>query len=235
MNDLYQAKVEQNVEYYGFVRTDVTDFIANYFSQHKISKQSCNALEVGSGGGGTGRLIKEKFGISKYTGVELMPEIALSAKKNIDISICGDFEKMMEVNNFEGIDKEKYGMILFLDTLEHLYHPWNVLKKVRNWMDDDGYLVLSIPNSGHISIIKKLLTDKFQYEKSGLLDFTHIRFFTFSTIKKMLEDNGYEIAEYTTLNDFKILKIKLFNFITFGAFKKQFISSYTLIAKKKKA
>ncbi len=139
---------------------------------------------------------------------------------------------MLESIDLKGVDKEKYNMILFLDTLEHMYNPWTVIKSVHGWLEDDGFLVVSIPNSGHISIIKKLLTDKFHYEKSGLLDVTHIRFFTFSTIKKMLNDNGYEIAAYTTLNDLKILKIKLFNFFTFNIYKKQFIISYTVIAKK---
>ncbi len=235
MNELYTIKLEENIEYYGYVRTDVTDYMSSYFLANTISKKNSNALEVGCGAGGTGKLIKEKFGIAKYVGVELVPEIAVKAEKNLDTAICGDFEKMIANNALSGVDENKYGLVLFLDTLEHMYDPWMVLKKVRNWMAEDGYLVISIPNAGHISVVKKLLTDKFQYEKSGLLDLTHIRFFTFFTIKKMLEDSGYEIAGYTTLNDLAIFKIKLFNFLTFGVFKKQFVISYTMIAKKKKA
>lgn len=232
MNDLYLSKIEQNSDYYGYERNDVINYVSEYFFKNKISKKISTVLEVGCGDGGTGKIIKEKFGVNKYVGVELMQEIANKAEKNVDKAICGDFEKMLESGNLQGIDKDRYDMILFLDTLEHMYNPWTAIKKAREWLNEDGFLVLSIPNAGHISIVKKLLRDKFAYEKSGLLDITHIRFFTFSTIQKMLNDNGYEIAGFTTLNDLSITKIKLFNFFTFNFFKKQFIISYTVIAKK---
>lgn len=232
MNDLYLSKITQNSDYYGYERHDVINYINRYFKENNVSKKINTVLEVGCGDGGTGKLIKEKFKVNKYVGVELMDTIALKAEKNIDKAICGDFEKMLSSQNLNGIDKERYDMVLFLDTLEHMYNPWTVIKSVRDWLSEDGFLVLSIPNAGHISVIKKLVTDKFQYEKSGLLDITHIRFFTFFTIEKMLNDNGYEIAGFTTLNDLSIKKIKLFNFLTFNIFKKQFIISYTLIAKK---
>lgn len=231
MNELYSSKTDS--DYFDYERLDIADYLQKLATEKLVSFNFNQVLDVGCGGGATGSLMKRRFPVKKYVGVELMPDVAKRAESKIEQVLVGDFEKMLSDKNLSGLDQSKFGLILFLDSLEHMYNPWEVIKQTKHWLEPDGHFVLSIPNAGHISVIKKLATDKFQYEKSGLLDFTHIRFFTFSTIKKMLDDNNCEIVAYTTSNDFRLPKIKLFNLLTFNLFKKLFIVSYTLIVRKK--
>lgn len=104
------------------------------------------------------------------------------------------------VGNEEGnIDKfywskylaeNKYDFIIFADVLEHLYNPQCVLLKCKKLLKNDGSILVSIPNIAHNSIILNLLRDEFCYTEAGLLDDTHIRFFTYNTFMRMLREVG---------------------------------------------
>jgi len=87
----------------------------------------------------------------------------------------------------------KYDYIIFADVLEHLYDPWTILLEVKYHLKDDGYILMSIPNIGHNAVIIDLLNDKFDYREVGLLDNSHIRFFTEKSLKEMIEKVGLKI------------------------------------------
>lgn len=104
------------------------------------------------------------------------------------------------VGNIESIDLEdilgqrQFDVITFADVLEHLYDPTAALQKVRPYLKEDGYIVASIPNIAHCSVIYELAQGQFQYRSLGLLDDTHIRFFTKSSIYHTFEKAGYLIV-----------------------------------------
>lgn len=106
----------------------------------------------------------------------------------------GDIENYNWVEDLQHWNS-KFDFIIFADVLEHLNDPWKVLSNARQFLKDDGYILISVPNVSHNSIIIDLLNDKFEYREIGLLDNTHIRFFTRSSLKAMVEQSGLEIVK----------------------------------------
>ncbi len=176
--------------YYESARKDVIDFIFRHNLPHE------RILEIGCAKGLTGRIIRKLGKTSEYIGIEISEEATSEAKKHIDKVIVGDIEKI----NLEdyGIKKDSIDLILCLDVLEHLYNPWKVLSDLQEYLRYGGYLVASIPNVQNISIINSLVNGRWSYEEAGLLDSTHIRFFTLHEIINMFSISGLspEIVEY---------------------------------------
>ena len=83
--------------------------------------------------------------------------------------------------------------IIFGDVLEHLHNPQAVIRYCRTLLEDEGYILTSIPNLMHISVMKQLLSGHFIYEDSGLLDRTHIHFFTYKEIVQMFMDEDFQL------------------------------------------
>ena len=107
----------------------------------------------------------------------------------------GDIEKYFWLET-----REKYDFIIFADVLEHLIHPENVLKACKKVIAERGIVLVSIPNISHNSIIIELLNDKFEYNSTGILDNTHLRFFTRDSFGKMALSIGWVIIEEKAKN-----------------------------------
>jgi 2-polyprenyl-3-methyl-5-hydroxy-6-metoxy-1,4-benzoquinol methylase len=90
-----------------------------------------------------------------------------------------------------------YDAFLFGDTLEHLVDPGALLRKLLPRLAPDGALVVSIPNIGNWTTRFGLLLGRFDYADRGILDRTHLRFFTLRTAKALLEDAGYRVVSTT--------------------------------------
>lgn len=101
----------------------------------------------------------------------------------------GDLEQIFW---FEKLKCEKYDFIIFADILEHLKSPEKVLILCQQLLKDEGSIIISVPNLAHNSIIFSLLSNKFFYNETGLLDSTHIHFFTYHSLKDMIEKCGYK-------------------------------------------
>lgn len=182
MNPLSLAKPSS---YYGHVRQDVLGVI----QRAKIT--ATNAVELGCGDGSTGAAIKKLLGITKYVGIEVEFDASQKARTVLDNVYCDDISGRMAITFREA---RKLDLLVALDVLEHLYDPWTPLSLWAKQMDVGGHLVTSIPNIQHISIIASLANGHFQYTAEGLLDATHVRFFTFESIESMLKDCGLEIV-----------------------------------------
>lgn len=89
---------------------------------------------------------------------------------------------------------EKFDYIIFADVLEHLFDPESALTKAKSYLNGAGSIWISIPNIGHNSVLIDLYQNKFEYRKTGLLDDTHIRFFTRSSLTSMVERCGLSVA-----------------------------------------
>lgn len=108
----------------------------------------------------------------------------------------GDAEKYVWAEKLAG---QKYDFIIFADVLEHLHNPEKILGDCRNFLKDNGVILISVPNMANNNIILSLLNDEFNYTPTGLLDDTHIRFFTYKSLLKMVNGLGYGISyiDYT--------------------------------------
>lgn len=97
---------------------------------------------------------------------------------------------------------DKFDVVVAADVLEHVYEPLSVLTAMKGFLNEDGYMVISIPHVGHSAIHACLLEEDFEYSDFGLLDRTHIRFFGIRNIQKLFEDAGMKIihAEFVVRN-----------------------------------
>jgi 2-polyprenyl-3-methyl-5-hydroxy-6-metoxy-1,4-benzoquinol methylase len=89
----------------------------------------------------------------------------------------------------------RFNRVLLLDVLEHLRRPQEIVKECHAVLKRDGFLIVSVPNVANIAIRLMLLFGRFNYTERGILDKTHVRFFTRKTARRLLEENGYSIVE----------------------------------------
>lgn len=156
-----------------------------------IKDEPNEILEIGCSTGATGKIIKEKFPNCKYYGIEIEPKAAEIASKFLDKTFNVNVENI-EISEL-GFKEESLDIIIFADVLEHLYDPWKLIYKLKKYLRKNGYILASIPNIQHIDVISALIKGNWNYSKYGLLDATHIRFFTLNEIAKMFIQNGYVI------------------------------------------
>ena len=157
-----------------------------------IQEPPGHILEVGCSSGATGMAIKQKFPNVKYIGVDSDKESAEIAQTRLDDVIVADIDKV-QLNTL-GFKKESFDHIICADILEHLYDPWKMLFDLRDYLTPDGRIIASIPNVQHINNIINLMNGNWRYNvNGGLLDATHIRFFTLNEIVKMFNGTGYDI------------------------------------------
>lgn len=122
------------------------------------------------------------------TGVEINPEAAKVAEQYCQEVIVADLDF---VSVTEILPHRQFDVAVFGDVLEHLRNPWQVLQDTKQILKEDGYIVASIPNIAHGAIRLALLQGKFEYTEFGILDNTHLRFFTRKTVEDLLENSGY--------------------------------------------
>ncbi|MFR0779316.1 MAG: class I SAM-dependent methyltransferase, partial [Zhenhengia sp.] len=131
-------------------------------------------------------------------------EAKLYAKNYYLGEVEGDIENYIWADQIQ----EEFDYIIFADVLEHLYDPKQVIYKCKSLLNNTGSILISLPNIAHDSIIIDLWKNKFKYQNTGLLDDTHIRFFTQSSFMNLIKECGlniYEVkATYSTvgLNEF---------------------------------
>ena len=157
---------------------------------------SKRVLEFGCATGYMSRVLVEQFGCT-VTGIELNPDAAEEARKACRKVIVGDADTLDYARELAG---ENFDVVIFADVLEHLKDPGSVLKRVRDFIRPEGYVLASIPNIAHAAVVLELLKGNFDYRPLGLLDDTHLRFFTKKTIYGLVESSGYVIDQFDRVN-----------------------------------
>jgi len=110
-------------------------------------------------------------------------------------------ERYFQADLEEGIGKTgTFDRVLLLDVVEHLKDPGRLLTDCKNALKSNGLLVVSLPNVANITVRLKLLFGKFDYQERGIMDKTHLRWFTRGTARRLLEDQGYQIVEERMTN-----------------------------------
>ncbi len=174
---------------------------------------------------GCGSAITYKGKNFNVTGIEIVPEIAKFAKENISSVIVGNVEKLPLKNC-------SFDCIIFGDILEHLKDPWSLLIEIKRFLNENGFVIASIPNLQYYKIVRKILKDKFHYEEYGILDIDHLRFFTLSTIKEMFKNAGFKIIKIDRKIKWKI-QYKIMNFLFFNRLENFFTYQYYILAQKR--
>jgi 2-polyprenyl-3-methyl-5-hydroxy-6-metoxy-1,4-benzoquinol methylase len=159
------------------------------------SKDIIKVLDVGCGSGVLSEAIKNKGYV--VCGIELNKESAQKAKNRIDRVINEDLLKFDLIEKIIGNDFFDY--IVFSNVLEHVYDPFLTLQNYLRFLKKDGLVLISVPNVAAWTIRIKLLFGNFDYHDTGLMDRTHIRFFTFKTAKLIVKETGCLIkkVDYT--------------------------------------
>jgi 2-polyprenyl-3-methyl-5-hydroxy-6-metoxy-1,4-benzoquinol methylase len=208
---------DKKPDYFSSKRTGILDLVP------KFSKR---VLEIGCGSGQTLEMLKEKKLCAETVGVELFPEAANEARKKVDLVYCMDAEK-------ETLPKSigKFDLILLLDVLEHFIDPWAVLSHLtKTHLAVGGRVIVSLPNARHFSLVVPLLFGKFDYAERGIIDKTHLRFFTKDSAAKLLRSAGLAVvATKRTSLDLSLNSGKI-NAITLGLFSEFLTSQYIFCA-----
>jgi len=174
-------------QYHQNARTEIVSF---------LNEPPGVVLDVGCGGGATGKLIKEKFPGTRVVGIELNPHAAQYAGQFIDDVICENIDTVDLSQRLSGV---RVDTVLLLDVLEHLYDPWRALVRVRSWLATGARVLASVPNIRNLSNLDELAAGRWEYSENGVLDVTHLRFFTRSTLKRMFEETGFDVVHMEAL------------------------------------
>jgi len=159
---------------------------------------STTVLDVGCSIGELGRYLTEQKQCI-VDGIDICPE-SLSLARPFYRQV---WEADLETVSLEYIIKEtKYQIIVCADILEHLRDPGQLLRQCIPFLEKEGRILISIPNVSHMGILLELLSGDFRYRDQGLLDRTHMRFFTKRSFLRMLDGIGFsgEIVDKITVN-----------------------------------
>jgi ubiquinone/menaquinone biosynthesis C-methylase UbiE len=151
-------------------------------------------LEIGTGSGAMAKAYKSINKNVNYVGVEIDPGYQSLSERYCDTVYLENFESPTEALLNESDDAD---FIIFSDVLEHMHNPWEVLRNLSKRIPDRCRILASIPNIQHWSIQIRLLNGDFEYADSGLLDRTHVRFFTRKTMIQLFSNNGFSINQIT--------------------------------------
>lgn len=153
-----------------------------------IPESARHVLEIGCGAGRLGASLQARQP-ARVTGIELDPRAAEIARSRLDDVLCRNVEDP-DLDFADGT----FDGVICADVLEHLREPGKLLSRIRRWLTPDGTLVASLPNVQHHSVVTSLLAGNFTYETAGLLDATHLRFFTRREIEKLFSRAGFDAA-----------------------------------------
>ena len=153
--------------------------------------ENCRRIvEVGCMHGALAQAVRLRQPAVQFVGIDIDPDYAAVAATHCTAAIAANIETM-DPDRFDAMFPSDCW--IFGDCLEHLRDPWAVLRRIRARIDKDGCLLACIPNVQHWSLQMRLAAGQFRYEDSGLLDRTHLRWFTRITMLEMFEQTGWRM------------------------------------------
>lgn len=183
--------------YYGYARPEMAEF---------VPEDARRILDVGCGTGQFGRMLKSSRDIEVW-GIEPVKAAAYEAEKHYDHVVCDLF------TTDAGLPEKYFDVVIFNDSLEHMLESEPPLKLAQMLIKPRrGIIVASIPNFRYFDNITHILFDRdFEYTDEGILDRTHIRFFTLKSMKRLFADVGLDVISVTGINPrwWKGWKLKL--------------------------
>jgi 2-polyprenyl-3-methyl-5-hydroxy-6-metoxy-1,4-benzoquinol methylase len=153
----------------------------------RVPRECRIIVDVGCGAGALGAMLKRERPGVEVRGVEPVESKAMDARGVLDDVLCGQADDPLPEN------WPRPDCVIFSDVLEHMIDPWKTLRLWHDRLAPGGYLVISIPNVGHKSVIGGLLRGAWNYSHEGILDRTHLRFFTRKTAMDLVRQAGFRI------------------------------------------
>jgi O-antigen biosynthesis protein len=213
LNTAHQSSTD---EYYNRPRPSITS---------RVQPGPNRILDLGCGGGALGRNLIAEGKAAEVVGVELFAAAAQAASAHYTRIYVGDIEAM------ELPDEGGFDYVICGDILEHLKEPAAVVTKVHGWLKDDGRFICSVPNVRHWRVLYDLaVSGAWDYTDSGVLDKTHLRFFTRESCCRMLNEAGFTVVSSQMLIYGR--RFQLLNRVTLTAFEDLCGSQLVLVARK---
>jgi glycosyltransferase involved in cell wall biosynthesis/precorrin-6B methylase 2 len=181
---VYEPKYDVTGDHYIYKKADPYSSHAQIVGWIECERP-VEVLEIGTA---TGYLTAEmaKLGCA-VTGIEQDHDMANIARRYCQKMIEGDIETL-DLSNLG-----QYDAIVFGDVLEHLRNPSEILQKVLGLLKPAGKVLISLPNIANIWVRMSLLFGRFNYTRVGILDESHLRFYTLETMKKLADDSGLDV------------------------------------------
>lgn len=161
-----------------------------------IDEPPGTVLDIGCGGGATGMLVKQKFPGTPVVGIEINRHAAEHARRHLDHVICAGIDDVDLASEWQG---QPVSTVLLLDVLEHLYDPWRALERIGGWLAPGTRVIASVPNIRNLATLSELAGGRFDYAPNGVLDITHVRFFTRASLRDLFEQTGFEVRRLDPL------------------------------------
>ena len=151
-------------------------------------------LELGCAGGAFGAALKARFPGVSVTGIDAGRAAAEKARLRLDRVVHARLEDVSFSD--QGFRHGEFDTVIAADILEHLVNPWELLVRLKPFLAPRAQIVASIPNLRNLSVVASLLLNgRFDYDERGLLDITHLRFFTLHGIRRLFEETGYVLEQ----------------------------------------
>jgi len=161
-----------------------------------LPQQYSKVLEIGCGEGVFRQNLSQD---SEFWGVEPDRASAKVAAKKIETVLIGTYEEM-----YDDIPNDYFDLVICNDVIEHLVDHDVFFQSIKKKLTKDGCLVASIPNVRYIKNLNELLVKKdWEYKSDGILDRTHLRFFTEKSLRRTIIDNGFVVDKFMGINPYK--------------------------------
>ena len=191
-----------------------------------VPQNSKKTLEFGCGCGAFSELVNKTLNAECW-GVEIDDMSARIASKNLHRVINKDAIESLTI-----IPDNYFDCIILNDVLEHLYDPFNLIVKLKTKLATSGVVVISIPNVRFWNNLRNLVWyGEWEYKEAGILDFTHLRFFTYKSLLKMFKRSGYEILRIDGLRPTHSTKFRVLNFLLFNRLSDAKFHQYVCVIK----
>jgi 2-polyprenyl-3-methyl-5-hydroxy-6-metoxy-1,4-benzoquinol methylase len=205
-----------NLQYFSSARQDMIQF---------VPKTTRTLLEIGCGTGEFSRAIQLAHG-SEVWGIEPNIEAATHAGRVLTHVLTGTIEA--HINN---LPNSFFDCICMNDVIEHLINPWEILQQLKGKLTPQGVLICSIPNVRHYKNLKALLIDgDWRYTDSGVLDKTHLRFFTPKSMQRMFTECDYSISRFQGIRQSRKFLLRILRWLSIGALRDIAYMQFAIVA-----
>ena len=183
---------EKSAEYFSRARTEIEPLLP------QLRNEGMRALEIGCSEGHTLDWLKKMKYCDWVAGVDPY------AKLHPSIVTIDEFHPVDIEKNWINFEPASLDLILCLDVLEHLVNPWEIVRKLDTILKPGGRFIISLPNIRNYHVVFDLaFNGNFQYSESGILDKTHLRFFTRKTAIQLVECAGATMIQVITNDSYR--------------------------------
>lgn len=207
-----------------------------YFGNPRVEIQPmlptipARVLEIGCGAGATLKWLKDIDLASHTVGVELFAEAAERAMQCCDEVHQGDAEELVQGS----LAHRQFDVVLCLDVLEHMVDPWTFVDRVQALLKPGGTFICSLPNVRNLNVVLPLVfKGEWRYQHDGILDQTHLRFFTLQSAQALASRSGLTVQTVLRTIPPAGSKGGLLNRLTLGLMKDLLTVQYVVKSLKK--